>query len=610
MRKNFLLPFVAALTLTGCSNNEPVPNGSDENSDGDGYLAISIATTPEGGSRTAGEQYGTTFEDGLAEENTVNSVRFYFFSNTGQPVIIDKAHKTNYYNWTAPKGTDEDHTNATVERILNAVVVISTKESGVIPSQVIAVVNPEKTALNNTNYSREVLRGAIDNYAKQAIDDKSFVMTNSVYMAQGTSDRIYYATIAAENIQANEEDAKKHPVTIYVERNVAKVRIKSSLSTTDVTGADGKTHKLLKLQGGQRADITVDDGQSKPIQVYLDLEGWNVTSTVNDAYLLKHLGNWDKNLFGTISWNAPQYFRSYWAASLSNYSGKNQFGDFNDAHKIALGGHTYCNENAEKNDVAPLLPTQVIFAGTLCDEKANPLTICEFASSRMIGEDALKALYLGMIQTSDTKYYYKKTEKDSEGKDVTVYVQIGTKSTHPGDEEEGESDYSDIQFISHKQALDKKLIKGTYEPGVFNSAYYSYCCLTEDAHKKTWYTFDAAGNPQNVKATDIEKKLIENGHAKIWKSGLTYYFQDIEHIRASNQTSDMEKEATIFAGVVRNHIYEYNLKSILGLGTPVYNPDEIIYPEYPNDNDSYIAAQVKILSWRVVSTDLTLNWGD
>ena len=55
-----------------------------------------------------------------------------------------------------------------------------------------------------------------------------------------------------------------------------------------------------------------------------------------------------------------------------------------------------------------------------------------------------------------------------------------------------------------------------------------------------------------------------------------------------------------FNGVVRNHIYAINVTKIAGLGTPVYNPDEIIYPETPEENEHYIAAQINILSWRVV----------
>lgn len=83
--------------------------------------------------------------------------------------------------------------------------------------------------------------------------------------------------------------------------------------------------------------------------------------------------------------------------------------------------------------------------------------------------------------------------------------------------------------------------------------------------------------------------------ALVWNSGMTYYYKEIMHLNGHN-------------GVVRNHIYGVNVQKIAGLGTPVYNPDEIIYPETPEENDHYIAAQINILSWRLVNEDYELVW--
>ena len=60
---------------------------------------------------------------------------------------------------------------------------------------------------------------------------------------------------------------------------------------------------------------------------------------------------------------------------------------------------------------------------------------------------------------------------------------------------------------------------------------------------------------------------------------------------------------------MRNHIYDANITKLTGLGTPVYNPDEIIYPEKPiDDEETFIAAQINILSWRIVKNDVELDW--
>lgn len=602
MKKNFFLPFVAALALTGCSNDEPGGDGNENvNGGGTGYLAINIATVPEGGSRSDQyEQGGLKFEDGIDAENTVESVRFYFFNKGGAPVTIN-SEGTNYYTWIAPEVDSEGDKTQTVDKVLKAVIVIKTAESGVIPAQVIAVVNPG-SFLGNQSMNREGLRGAVSNFASMAnAENPSFVMTNSVYMTETTKERVYYQTIKAENIKTTEDEAKNNPVVIYVERNVAKVRVNSSLATTEITGADGEKHNLLALQGAKKAGITVGGKQ-----IYLDLKGWNVTSTLNTAWLLKHIEtSWLSTKLGDLPWNAPQYFRCYWAdlCGGQNLVERNQYIDFNEAQKVSLGGHTYCNENAEKQKENPFDPTQVIIAGTLCDEKADPVTICEYAGTRVIGEDALKSIYFGMVQTADVKYAYK-DGKDTDGSDR--YTELGGKRDDSGNIVE---DYSDIQFVSAQDAKDKGLITD-YKFGD-KTQFFSYACLTDAAKAKEWVKIGASGNPVSITVDDLEKILVNVGRAKIWKSGQTYYYADIEHVVGTeNGVSGSGKAATAINGVVRNHIYDFNLTGIYGLGTPVYNPGEKIYPQKPVDDDSFIAAQIKILSWRVVNNNLTLNWGD
>ena len=90
-----------------------------------------------------------------------------------------------------------------------------------------------------------------------------------------------------------------------------------------------------------------------------------------------------------------------------------------------------------------------------------------------------------------------------------------------------------------------------------------------------------------------DKTVVDR--ALVWKNGMTYYYYVIKHL--GNQE-----------GVVRNHIYDTTVTKIAGLGTPVYDPEEVIYPEKPDENDHYIAAQINILSWRLVKNNYELKW--
>ena len=116
---------------------------------------------------------------------------------------------------------------------------------------------------------------------------------------------------------------------------------------------------------------------------------------------------------------------------------------------------------------------------------------------------------------------------------------------------------------------------------------------------KTWYnSSDESAQPITDAAVEINGKLADKeivDRALVWKDGMTYYFYEIKHLESET-------------GVVRNHIYATNVTKIAGLGTPVYNPEEIIYPEIPDPNNHFIAAQINILSWRVVDNSYELEW--
>ena len=133
--------------------------------------------------------------------------------------------------------------------------------------------------------------------------------------------------------------------------------------------------------------------------------------------------------------------------------------------------------------------------------------------------------------------------------------------------------------------------------------YYSYCIG------------DAEGTVANTAAANLSLKNL--GHAKIWNGGDTYYYFDIRHLGVSDTTTTGEPEGeqvttTTYSpgyyGVVRNHIYDATINTLTGLGTPVYDPNETIYPEKPEGSDLFIGAQINILTWRVVASGVDLAW--
>ena len=105
----------------------------------------------------------------------------------------------------------------------------------------------------------------------------------------------------------------------------------------------------------------------------------------------------------------------------------------------------------------------------------------------------------------------------------------------------------------------------------------------------------------------VAEKLKSLAPAKIWSDGHTYYYLDIEH--TSGMISGTPK---VNKAVIRNHVYQINITGIVGLGTPIYVQSEGDDPEIPEvvkptDTETFLAAQINILSWKIVNNDVVLG---
>ena len=97
-------------------------------------------------------------------------------------------------------------------------------------------------------------------------------------------------------------------------------------------------------------------------------------------------------------------------------------------------------------------------------------------------------------------------------------------------------------------------------------------------------------------------KLQNLGTASCFTNGLCYYNVPIEHFGA---TSEVENNGVY--GMVRNHSYVLNVKSINNVGEAVYKPDAPIIPTItPTPQDFYLSTTLNVLSWKTVSQDVDL----
>ena len=584
MKRNLLfMSVLASLFLTGCSQDDIAP---DEGANGNGeattsYMAVNLVSSDVTGTRATADGY----EDGSGIENGVKHVRFYFFNGVGAPVNVKTmaSGAVSYYDW------DENITGSgnpnDVEKILSTIIVIDTKKGDGLPVRIAAVLNPTQEILNKGSIGLTELKKISTDFATADLTvENKFVMFNSVYVQNG---KAYSTTdIKDGNICKSKDDAIANPVKIYVERSVAKVSVALGTNVAGAVTPDGKIPLKDKLTGGQ--DLKVEGRQ-----VYLKLYGWELAAETDKGRLVKKInpswqGTWwyDNNVTGHRTFWAindmsasNQYDKSY--TNISTSSTTTAFGETN---------YLYTNENAQTNDDVDNIDgqakkkTKVIVAGRLVDENGNNFTIVRHMGRHFADNpdnfNNLKESILTVLENKECFYYYK---------DGDNYKQISKE---------------DLEVVVPTMIRDEDS-KNCYVYTKLNST---------AAARTTWYK-SAVKNPTDASAY-IESNANEiNGTLKnlkdenkpedgyiidrplVWKEGMTYYYYEIKHLQGSDET-----------GVVRNHIYKTTITNIAGLGTPVYNPGDVIYPEKPEDNAHYIAAEINILSWRVVRNNYNLEW--
>lgn len=561
--KPILLSMLAGVAFVGCTSGDDVdPNGGGTGDGTTSYLAVNLISSD----RTRAAIDG--FEDGDPKENKVTSVRFYFFDAAGgsASVKLKNGEYVNFYDWETPT-QKPDGVKDDIESLLSATIIINTGNEDKIPAMVAAVVNP--TIKDDNSRSLTDLKGLVEDYAKPDLTrEGNFVMFNSVY--RNGSAEVSTTAIKPENLQDSEDKALAHPVKIYVERNVAKV----SVELDDKVGFDdnGKLALKTKDSDGNEVPLTIDGKQ-----VYLEILGWDLAAETNHGRLVKKINpGWPiDNLFGT--------YRSYWAINSMRDDLRNLYDkSYNDIKTSPA--FLYTNENARKEDIdatqckAPN-DTKVILAGKLTDVDGNPLNIVRHVGAHFIDDANYTQLRTNILNQLSIyrKYYYDtkvEVEVGGETQTVTQRRQIGI---------------DDIRIVNTETVEDENSDNNCYV----------YAQLTDAAAARTWYTsLDQDAQPMADAAKTINADLANKEIVSwplVWNGGKTYYYYSIKHLEG-------------LTGVVRNHVYKTRVTKILGLGTPVYNPADIIYPEKPDENDHFIAAEVKILSWRIVSNDYTLEW--
>ena len=559
----------AALMMSACSSDDP-SNGVSTGVNDPQYLAVNIVNVGATPTR-ASEDY----VNGTEDENKITKVRFYFFNGDGSPYIIknpgvEGVSGGDPKNWLEASPTDDTTTpgSSNVEKITQTVLVIN-GEQNVAPSAIVAVVNPETVdaaTLKNGGTMRlsELRNTAVgQNFYKKDASGKvsDFVMSNSVYVNTGED---VCASLVAGHVATSAEDATKKPVELYVERVVAKVT--ANVDETAFKLGDGTDWDATKY-GTKTAVGKIGDNE-----VYAVIDGWGLASENGKAEIEKKVDKtWSDGNLGFSPWTTSDYHRCFWEQSV--------------AFDAGIGGnqpinHKYSDLKAKMNEVLYTLPntpvnkvtdlqnndlTKLAVAATLKYKDAagnwHDADICRYNGVQFLGVDNLKK----QVALTFSQYYT--------STDAHTYTQLSA---------------SDIDFKDPDGTMQQYRVTPT---------------LANDPAgvTKKYYTKTTTGGTPTF--TEVHKSTvlaaIEAAKAEIRKGGKAYYYVPIKHLGNTGELAEY--------GIVRNHFYKITLSGIKGFGTPVYNPDQVVKPVVPTYDDTYLAARVQVLQWRIVNQNASLG---
>ena len=574
MKISKLFPFACvALMMSACaSDKEEIGSGTKPGSNPQ-YLAVNIVNVGATPTTRAAE-----YENGTAGESAIKKVRFYFFNGDGSPYLIKNPGITGIdgggdKNWLEASPTDDTPTSGTpsqIEKITQTVLVINGIQSAA-PAAIVAIVNPETVdaaTLKNGGTMRlsELRYSAVGRnfYKKHATTGavSVFVMSNSVYVNAGED---VCASLVAGHVTTSAETAKTKPVDLYVERVVAKVT--ADVDETAFERGNGTNWEADKY--GTKTAV----GKSGDYDVYAVIEGWGLANENGKAEVEKQVDKtWTNGTLGFTPWTTADYHRCFWETSV--------------AFDAGAGGNqpvnpTFNQLKANMQDVLYTLPNTPDSKDKIANLKDNDLTkfavaatlrykdasnnwhnaeICRYNGVSILGIDNLKK----QVALTFSQYYT--------STDATNYTQLSK---------------DDIDFKEPNGTMQQYRVTPTL--------------ANDPTGTKKYYTKTTTGTTPTFTEVPKDKVLaaIEADKAEIRKDGRAYYYVPIKHLGGTGELAEY--------GIVRNHFYKITLTGITGFGTPVYDPEKVVKPAVPTYQDTYLAARVQVLQWRVVNQNASLG---
>lgn len=293
-------------------------------------------------------------------------------------------------------------------------------------------------------------------------------------------------------------------------------------------------------------DVENDEIVKKTTQFTAEINGWQLLNKAGQTAAFKQLPATladATTLLGKNDaddnwvWNDEQRHRSYWSNSNAGTNWIAPYTNASGTSPLLERDGAYANQSFDSNNATANVE--------YCYENTGYTNVTEFARGNFATAITIKATI----------------KKD--GKAIDMYRIAGEYYSKAAMEKLVKTSY----IASHGDLTEDRLtvqlsdntpLDNTYTPVVY-----------------------ADGAATGTSMTQFSTMLW-------WKNGVTSYHLNIMHLNGK-------------PGVVRNHIYDYKINGIIGLGVPGNEPYT------PELSETYLEARLYILDWHVVSNNIVIQ---
>lgn len=630
MNRLFLMALAAGM-MVSCSDEPTAPETGVRPSQGEtGYIALSINMPQTSGS---GTRANDSFDDGIAAEYQANNATLILFTGDSE----SEAKVKGVYDMSNLVPQEAEGGNITIK--YNTVQQITNPASGTEKLYAMVVLNKSglievsgtdganstlngqnMTAMKFTDFTAATASylltdtnlGAIAN-----VGGSNFLMSNAPLAdKQGGTTNPSSAAINTlvevdkDNIYPSETAARSGEATeITVERAVAKVTVKSTAGTSDVSGTE--------ITG-------------------FTINGWTLCNTNKKSYFTRNVDCetsswWGYQAYSSTDYRfigsdavyttdddpAVSYYRTYWAKDPNYDSYKS--GEFNVVKGIPaslndLGTDAYCLENtfnvANQNQNQT---TGVIVKATLTVNDAES----DKSFFTLNGDRSTIYTFAKMLEKAKEFYLKNADVKDACEDDATGLL---------SGQELKASDL--VVELTNSDGTTKVTLDGTGDAISDFTKAGNYTLTSIYVKDASASKFKSGVVPDKLKSTNtalIETIKNNVGTVSYYKNGEAYYYVPIRHFDVAQTPWDADKlaEENLSGsypdgyhgktaeenwlgryGVVRNNWYQVNVTGIAQIG----DAEAPVIPGKPDDTrEQWIKAEINVLSWAVRTQDAVLG---